>query len=110
MQFVSCLVHLNNDITFTREKADVSVAEVRLLEAIHGPGSVRNIKATRVDSSVSQASERARLTELYGMAKDHDDNLIFKQVYPGFSPLPTRLSDIAPEPEAEEAGLATSKK
>jgi hypothetical protein len=108
MQIASCKVALNGDITFTVVKPNVTVAEIALLRAIHGPDSVRDIEPLGMDRR-SHADERDRLLKEYGAAKDHDDRAIFTQIFPGMSPLPVEFKDIGveiaePEPEKVRRG------
>lgn len=107
MQHASCTVALNGDITYTVFKPDVTVAEIALLKAIHGEGSIRDIQPTFMDKR-PHAEERERLTLEYGAAKDHKDEPLVKQLFPGLAPLPVTFKDIGldldgNEPEEEKA-------
>lgn len=93
MQHASCTLALNGDITFTVFKPDVTVAEIAVLTAIHGEGSVRDINPTFMDKR-PHAEERERLTLEYGAAKDHKDEPVIKALFPGLSPLPVTFKDI----------------
>ena len=101
MQHASCTVALNGDITYTVHKPDVTVAEIAVLRAIHGPDAVRDIQPTYMDKR-PHAEERERLTLEYGNAKDHDDVTIVSKVFPSFSQLPVTFRDIGLDIDGSE--------
>jgi hypothetical protein len=101
MQHASCTVALNGDITYTVFKPDVTVAEIALLKAIHGEGAVSDIQPTFMDKR-PHADERERLTHEYGAAKDHKDEPLIKQLFPGLSALPATFKDIGLDIEGNE--------
>jgi hypothetical protein len=102
------MVALNGDITFTVFKQDVTVPEIALLRALHGPDSIRDIKPLYMDKR-SHAEERSRLLLEYGNAKDHKDESIFEKLFPGLSPLPVHLKDIGIEIADEEPEISEEK-
>lgn len=96
MQRCNCSVRLGGDIANTVEKENVSPAEIAVLTAIHGEGSVINIRKTIMDK-VPHRQERGRLSTHYG-------HHIVDRLFPGeFTPLPVNLSDIEVGHPAEEA-------
>jgi hypothetical protein len=96
MQHASCQVALNGDLTFIVPKPDVTVAEIAVLRAIHGADAVRDIQPTFMDKR-PHAEERERLMFEYGAARDHKDEILVKQLFPGLSPLPVTFKDIGLE-------------
>jgi hypothetical protein len=102
------MVALNGDITFTVFKQDVTVPEIAILRAIHGPDSVRDIKPLHMDKR-SHSEERSRLMHEYGNAKDHKDESIFEKLFPGLSPLPVHFKDIGIEIADEEPVIQEEK-
>ena len=101
MQHASCLVALGGDITFTVVKPDVTVAEIAILRAIHGADAIRDIKPTFMDKR-PHAEERERLALEYGAAKDHKDEPLLKQIFPGLGPLPVTFRDIGLDLDGNE--------
>lgn len=107
MQHVSCTVALSGDITNTVHKADITVAEVAVLRAIHGAGAIMDIRALSMDKR-PHAEEIARLRGIY-QAKDGDGRLLINLLFPGITPtLPVRLSDIGLE-ETDEPPVRPAK-
>lgn len=107
MEIVSCSVKLAGDNNHVVEKTDVTVAEVVLLQHIHGMDSVVNIRRTGMDRR-SHREERERLRSIYNRREKIVDK-IFPNL-PG-AKLPVSLADIdlsmaggnaADEEESEE--------
>lgn len=99
MQTVTCEILLSGDIGNTVVKEGITVPEIVILTALHGVGSVRNIKLEG-DASIGNAKELERLTVSYG--RD-----IVSKAFPGANPtLPKKLVDIGIEdaPVAEIKG------
>lgn len=67
MQYCDCEVRLSGSLLNTVPKQNVSVPEILVLRAIHGPDSVVNIRKVRV-GKVSHPAEFDRLLHLYGGA------------------------------------------
>jgi hypothetical protein len=87
MQTVTCEVLLSGDLGNTVIKHNVSVPEIVILTAIHGIGSVANIKLEGT-ISIGNPQELKRLTDSYG--RD-----VVAKVFPGSNPiLPKLLVDI----------------
>lgn len=109
MQTVTCEVLLSGDLGNTVIKQNVSVPEIVVLTAIHGIGSVANIKLEGT-ISIGNPQELKRLTDNYG--RD-----IVAKVFPGSNPvLPKLLVDIgidnveltAEEPKAKKLKIIES--
>lgn len=109
MQTVTCEVLLSGDLGNTVIKQNISVPEIVILTAIHGIGSVANIKLEGT-ISIGNPQELKRLTDNYGR------DMVAK-VFPGSNPvLPKLLVDIgidnveltAEEPKAKKAKVIES--
>lgn len=99
MQRCNCTVRLNGDVNNTVTKTAVTPAEIALLLAIHGDGSVVDIKPTHQDKTPHQ-DERSRLSTIYGQH-------VLDRLFPGqFTKLPVSLSDISLGAPADEEGDA----
>lgn len=85
MQYANCLVALGGDANNTVPKYGVSAAEIAVLCAIHGEGSVFDIEPLPEEVNVSSLAERDRLLGLY-KAKDADSRLVVMLTYPGRMP------------------------
>lgn len=97
MQRCNCTVRLGGDVNNTVTKTDVTPAEIAILLAIHGAGSVVDIKPTRQDKTPHQ-DERSRLSTTYGQH-------VLDRLFPGqFTKLPVSLSDISLGDPADEEG------
>lgn len=96
MQHCSCVVFLDGDRNSSVHKADVTVAEIALLRAIHGPDSVEGIKPTYMGKE-KPAHELARLRLQYTNSNVTKEGAsLVDAVYPGRNPsVPTKLADIA---------------
>lgn len=96
MQHCSCIVYLDGDRNSSAFKADVTVAEIALLRAIHGPDAVDGIKATFVGKE-KPAQDLARLRMEYANSNiTKEGGSLIESVYPGRNPsIPTKLADIA---------------
>jgi hypothetical protein len=64
MQYVKCLISLNNDPLNQLYKEDVSVAELELLRRIHGEMAVSEIRVTH-KARVAHGDELDRLKQEY---------------------------------------------
>jgi len=104
MQTVTCEVLLSGDLGNTVIKHNVSVPEIVILTAIHGIGSVANIKLEGT-ISIGNPQELKRLTDSYG--RD-----VVAKVFPGSNPvLPKLLVDIGIDNvELTDEGPKVSKK
>lgn len=105
MQHCSCIVYLDGDRNSSVHKPDVTVAEIALLRAIHGPDSIGGIKPTYVGKE-KQAAELARLRVEYANSNvTKEGGSLIEAVYPGRNPsLPTKLTDIDTEDSAFDEG------
>jgi hypothetical protein len=105
MEIVSCSVRLAGDNNHVVEKTDVTVAEIAILQHIHGLASITNIRRTGMDRRPHR-EERERLRLIYNRREK-----IVDKIYPNIpgAKLPVSLSDIdlsmaggnAPGEEAE---------
>ncbi|WP_223518256.1 hypothetical protein [Pseudomonas sp. BF-R-21] len=95
MQHCSCFVFLGGELTSSVWKADVTVAEIALLRAIHGDDAITTIVPT-YKANTKSADELDRLRQLYGQSNvSKEGKRLVDEVYPGRAPqLPTSLSDI----------------
>ena len=114
MQHCSCFVFLGGELTSSVWKADVTVAEIALLRAIHGDDAITTIVPT-YKATVKAAEELDRLRALYGSSNvSKEGKRLVDDIYPGRAPqLPTTLADIdvdaveaADEPVAKPAKAA----
>lgn len=96
MQHCSCIVYLDGDRNSSVHKPDVTVAEIALLRAIHGPDAVDGIKPTHVGRE-KPAQDLARLRIEYANSNvTKDGGSLIDTVYPGRNPsVPTKLAEIA---------------
>jgi hypothetical protein len=98
MQTVTCEVLLSGDLGNTVVKEGVTVPEIVLLFAIHGIGSVTDVKLEG-NATISNNKELERLTNIYGKE-------VVSKAFPGANPsLPKMLSDIG----IEDAPLSETK-
>jgi hypothetical protein len=95
MQHCSCIVFLDGDRNSSVHKTDVTVAEIALLRAIHGPDAVDGIKPTFVGKE-KPAQDLARLRMEYANSNvTKEGGSLIEAVYPGRNPsIPTKLADI----------------
>jgi hypothetical protein len=95
MQHCSCIVFLDGDRNSSVHKTDVTVAEIVLLRAIHGPDAVDGIKPTFVGRE-KPAQDLARLRVEYANSNvTKEGGSLIEAVYPGRNPsVPTKLADI----------------
>lgn len=95
MQHCSCIVYLDGDRNSSVYKPDVTIAEVALLLAIHGPDSVDDLKPTFVGRE-KPAQDLARLRVEYANSNvTKEGSPLIDTVYPGRNPnIPTKLADI----------------
>jgi hypothetical protein len=98
MQHCSCTVYLGGDLGHSVWKADVTVAEIALLRAIHGEDACQDIQPTFM-AKTKQADELERLRALYSASNiTKEGKRMVDEVYPGRNPtLPVNLSDIGVE-------------
>lgn len=107
MQHCSCMVFLSGELTSSVYKADVTVAEIAMLRAIHGEDAVVQIVPTFIDK-IKASDELERLRLIYGPGNvSKEGKRLIDEVYPGRAPnLPTKLADIdvddEPAPKSEE--------
>tara|TARA_R110002153_G_scaffold132549_2_gene281558 strand:+ start:81 stop:503 length:423 start_codon:yes stop_codon:yes gene_type:complete len=107
MQLVSCSVSLQSDIRNTVEKHNISVAEVAVLNMVHGQGACANIKPTKMDKR-SHKDEKSFLVEKF---RKHASSI--NEMFPGLNPsLPVSLRDIEIDMDGsdEESPKRTRKK
>lgn len=98
MQLVDCDVRLSGDQLHVVRKRDITVAEVHLLQVIHGADAVSNVKP-KGETRRPHAEELDRLRRIYRrpIQKINPDGgrSIVDSVYSGPSPkLPIKLADI----------------
>lgn len=94
MQLANCHVALGGSRENTVPKYGVTPAEIILLDAIHGSGSVHDIEpAGEIDRP--NGEERDRLRAIYGKAMDDDNKPIIEGVFPGAGArLPTTIREL----------------
>lgn len=98
MQLCDLEVRLNDSAGHTVLKTDATPAEIVVLQNIHGPSAVVNIRPTKMDKRLSSV-EWDRLNLLYGRAPDGlmdagNGNLL-ERLFPGATKnLPVSLKDI----------------
>jgi hypothetical protein len=104
MQHCSCIVFLDGDRNSSVHKPDVTVAEIALLRAVHGPDSVEGIKPTFVGKEKPlQELERLRFAYANSNVTKEGGSLI-DAVYPGRSPnVPRTMGDIELDPSDADA-------
>lgn len=101
MQTVTCEILIGGDMGNTVVKAGITVPEIVILTALHGVGSVSNMKLEG-ENNISNGPELARLTKIYG--RD-----IIAKAFPGANPVLPKLlidigiDDVAVEPEPTKA-------
>lgn len=94
MQRVNCTVRLGGQVGNTVAKENVTAAEIAILLAIHGEGSVVDIQPIQM-CKTPHGQERQRLAEHYG-AK------IVDAIFPGqFARLPVTLKEVPGLSEVE---------
>jgi hypothetical protein len=109
MQNCSVSVRLNGDMTQQLTGKIVTVAEIPILQRIHGQDAVFDIAPTKqalqIAEEVAEFAERDRLIQVYGVETVED-------VYPGAgTKLPTSLADLdINASEQVEAMLAQAKR
>jgi hypothetical protein len=103
MQHCSCIVFLDGDRNSSVHKTDVTVAEIALLRAIHGPDAVEGIKPTFVGKE-KPAQELERLRFAYRNSNVTKEGApLVDSVYPGRAPnVPRTLAEIAQVEEEDE--------
>lgn len=101
MQTVTCEILIGGDMGNTVVKAGISVPEIVLLTALHGVGSVTNMKLEG-ENVCNNASELKRLSDIYG-------HQVMVKAFPGANPVLPKLlidigiDDVAVEPEPVKA-------
>lgn len=106
MQHCSCIVFLDGDRNSSVHKPDVTVAEIALLRAIHGPDAVEGIKPTYMGKE-KPMQELARLRFAYMNSNVTKEGApLVDAVYPGRAPLiPRTLDELgAAEPVDDDEG------
>jgi len=106
MQHCSCILFLDGDRNSSVHKPDVTVAEIVLLRAIHGPESVEGIKPTFIGRE-KPLQELERLRYVYTNSNITKEGApLIDAVYPGRSPnIPRTMAELGatePEPDEEE--------
>lgn len=84
-EFCSCTVAIGGDVRAVVPKPTVSVAEIMLLQQIHGGDAVTNIKITGTHDTTSE-EERDRLGRLYS-----DEKVV--NLFNQFGDLPKTLAE-----------------
>ena len=110
MQHCSCFVFLGGELTSSVWKADVTVAEIALLRAIHGDDAITTIVPT-YKATVKAGEELDRLRALYGSSNvSKEGKRLVDDIYPGRAPqLPTTLADIDVDAVEEDEPVAKAK-
>jgi hypothetical protein len=100
MQFADVTVRLSGDINFSIEKANVSVAEIMLLRAIHGgEDAVTNIRPTAVSRGLAAKKIKDDMLQKYAGTSGEP---LIEKMFPGIDPrLPKTLKDIGLELDLE---------
>lgn len=98
MQHCRCKVFLDGDRNHEVLMADVTVAEIVVLRAVHGGDAVTDIQPTRM-TKTNHAEEFARLQHRYDRKQ-----VKVAELFPGANPkLPVNMKDIGqPEPSSFE--------
>ena len=103
MQHCSCIIFLDGDRNSSVHKPDVTVAEIALLRAIHGPDAVDGIKPTFVGKE-KPGQELARLRMEYVNSNvTKEGGSLIDAVYPGRNPsIPRTLAELGAPDAVEE--------
>lgn len=92
MQTCDCTVHLGGDLRMQVRKRNVTVAEIAVLQAIHGRDSVVDIQVTGRLNRYGPVRERDRLRAIY---QRNPEKPYVDQLFSGPVPvLPTKLSEL----------------
>ena len=93
MQLVNCVVALGGDQGMTVPKFGITVAEVAVLRAIHGPDAIIDVELAG-ETDISNRDERKRLLTNY-LARDEDGKSIAENLFPGVgAKVPEFLEDL----------------
>jgi hypothetical protein len=93
MQTVNCVVAIGGDQGNTVPKFGITIAEVAVLRAIHGPDAIIDIELAG-DVERGNRDERLRLLKEY-VARDEDGKLIVENLFPGVgAKVPEDLEDL----------------
>lgn len=126
MEIADCKVRLNGDVNNAVFKQDVTPAEVLVLRAIHGAGSVLEIKQKSLNSNSKSIEKRSHKFELRRLREKYNRSPganpaaevgggdfmnftgeginIVNRLFPGMNPvLPVKFADI-PESMLDEEG------
>jgi len=113
MRFCDVDVCLGGDRNHVVRKNGVSVAEIEILRAIHGPDAVQNI-TPRHQKHVNTAEELDRLRRMYRRNVATADSTyrdVVSAVFSGPRPkLPTTLADVGVDWKGEEKPSRAKKK
>lgn len=112
MQTAHCTVRLAGNLQNTVDKRDITIAELALIKAIHGDGSVVNVQPAG-EINRTDSAERQRLVSLYAKRESSSGRAVIEKLFPGeFARLPQTFADIGmsfegqkfehPEPAAEQ--------
>jgi len=119
MQIVNCTVSIGGDRNHTVPRANVTVAEVEVLRALHGSDAASGINPVWKNEGITASGELDRLRRIYRRnvpgPSDSGSKNIVDVVFPGRKPtLPFTLSDIGVEEPADttntKAGANTNTK
>jgi hypothetical protein len=95
MQVVDLDVAIGGDVRMVVRKQNVSIAELVVLQAIHGKDAVANVRVVGQAVGFDPVSERERLARLYDNSQN-DAQPKVHALFPGVAPqLPMKLSEVA---------------
>lgn len=105
MQICQCEVRLGGDMRRTVVKENVTVAEIRVLQNIHGADAVVNIRPVKVDRNFNHDEHRAELKRVYergGITSSNPDATagLVARLFGAYGKLPERLREIGYNPQA----------
>ena len=106
MQTANVMVAIGGGRDNTVPKYDVTAAEIAVLIALHGPGSVFDIEP-QDDVERTNREELGRLRAEYGGAKDGDGNRVVDLLYPGAA---ARVLEDIDELEIDESFFKAEKR
>lgn len=101
MQIVDCNVAIGGDVRMVARKLNVTIAELVVLQAVHGRDAVTNVVVAGEVVGFSPTSERERLKATYELT---EESVQIATLFPGVIPqMPTRLEEIVlVEPDPDE--------
>lgn len=106
MQTVDCNVALGGDIRMSLRKRNVTIAELVVIQAIHGRDAVTDVTVTGEVVDFSPTGERERLRALYELT---EKSVSIATLFPGVKPqMPLTLAEVVltnPEPDEDSRTL-----